>query len=181
MGRGAAAVRRPARRLLRHRERTGPGSGLARFGLAATAQAAAAITALQAVDGIALKWAVDNWTAAPVGEKTAAFAAAEALRWTEYAFQSYSNILIGLALALYGLAIARGYPLPALARLGRDRLRRGMDHPRCDGRLRRPVRLHPRLVGMALLAVFAVGIAPRMWRANRHQTAAEQRDLTTAS
>jgi hypothetical protein len=89
VGRRAAAVRRAARRLLRHRSRTGPGSGPPRFGLAATGQAAAAITALQVVDGIALKWAVDTWAAAPEGpEKTAAFAAANALRWTEYGFQS---------------------------------------------------------------------------------------------
>src|SRR4030095_15983944 len=80
---------------------------------AAPGQAPAAIIALQAVDGIALKWAVDTWATAPEGpDKTAAFAAAQALRWTEYAFQSYSNILLGLAIGLYGLAIAQGAGLP---------------------------------------------------------------------
>jgi hypothetical protein len=126
------------------RSRTGPGSGLARFGLAATGQAAAAITALQVVDGAALKWAVDAWGAAPEGPaKTAAFAAANALRWTEYGFQSYANILLGLALPLYGLAILRSHRLPALARARRGRLRRRLDHPRPDGRPHRSVRLDP--------------------------------------
>jgi hypothetical protein len=163
------------------RERSGPGSGPARLGLAATAQAAAAITALQAVDGIALKWAVDAWTAAPADEKTAAFAAAEALRWTEYAFQSYSNILIGLALALYGLAIARGRRYPRwLGWIAIGSATAWITH----GVMVAYVGLFdsiPRLVGMALLAVFAVGIAPRMWRFNRHQVVVERRDLTTAS
>jgi hypothetical protein len=163
------------------RERSGPGSGLARFGVAATAQAAAAITALQAVDGIALKWAVDAWTAAPADEKTAAFAAAEALRWTEYAFQSYSNILIGLALALPGLAIARGRRYPRwLGWVAIGAAAAWITH----GVMVAYVGLFdsiPRLVGMALLALFAFGIAPRMWRVNRQRTATQHRDLTTAS
>ena len=163
------------------RERTGPGSGLSRFGLAATAQAAAAITALQAVDGIALKWAVDAWTAAPADEKGAVFAAAEALRWTEYAFQSYSNILIGLALGLYGLAIARGSRYPRwIGWIAIGSAVAWITH----GVMVAYVGLFdsiPRLVGMALLAVFAVGIAPRIWRATRPSAAIEQRDLTITS
>jgi hypothetical protein len=150
------------------RSRTGPGSGLARFGVAATGQAAAAITALQVVDGIALKWAVDTWAAAPAGaEKTAAFAAAEALRWTEYGFQSYSNILLGLALTLYGLAIARGTGYPRW--LGYTAIGSGaawITH----GATVAYVGLFdstPRLVGMALLALFVAGIAPVMWRRSR--------------
>jgi hypothetical protein len=49
---------------------TGLALGLARFGAAAAVQAAAAITALQVVDGVALKWAVDAWAAAPQIAKT---------------------------------------------------------------------------------------------------------------
>ena len=67
---------------------------------------------LQAVDGVALKWAVDAWASAPADQETAAFAAAQALRWTEYALQSFSNILLGLTLILYGLAIALGTVYP---------------------------------------------------------------------
>ncbi len=88
------------------------GAGVARFGLAAAVLTAASATMLQAVDGVALKWAVDAWASAPADQEAAAFAATEALRWTEYALQSYSNILLGLTLILYGLAIALGTVYP---------------------------------------------------------------------
>jgi uncharacterized membrane protein YhaH (DUF805 family) len=63
---------------------------------------------LQAVDGITLKRAVDAWASAPADQQTAAFAAAEAVRWTEIGMNSLSNFLTGLTLLLYGLAIALG-------------------------------------------------------------------------
>jgi hypothetical protein len=85
------------------------GAGVvARFGLATAVLTVASLTMLQAVDGVALKWAVDEWVGAPAEQETATFAAAKALRWIEYAIQSYSNILLGLTLILYGLAIALG-------------------------------------------------------------------------
>jgi hypothetical protein len=158
------------------RDRSGPGSGLARFGLAATGQAAAAITALQAVDGIALKWAVDAWVAAPAEEKTAAFAVAEGIRWTEYAFQSYSNVLIGLALGLYGLAIARGTRYPRwLGWVAVGSAAAWITH----GVTVAYVGLFdstPRLVAMALLAVWALAMAPLMWRST-----ADRRDRLGSS
>jgi hypothetical protein len=86
-------------------KREGP-TVLARFGLAGVVLTAAAITMLQAVDGIGLKWAVDAWVDAPADQEPSTFAAAMALRWTEYAVQSYSNILLGLTLIFFGLAIA---------------------------------------------------------------------------
>ena len=46
-----------------------------------------AMTMLQAVDGVALKWAVDAWASAPADREDPTFAAAESLRWTEYALQ----------------------------------------------------------------------------------------------
>src|SRR5215203_3062856 len=78
-------------------------AAVARFGLAAAVLTAASVTMLQAVDGVALKWAVDAWASAPADQEVAAFAAAETLRWTEYSLQSFSNILLGLTLILYGL------------------------------------------------------------------------------
>ena len=84
--------------------RGGAGAAIARFGFAAALLTGAAFTALQAVDGIALKWAVDEWAAAPPDERVAAFYAAESVRWTEYALQSYSNLLLGLTLLILGLA-----------------------------------------------------------------------------
>ena len=88
------------------------GAEVARFGFVAVVLTADAFTMLQAVDGVALKWAVDTWASAPVEQKADAFAAAEALRWTEYALQSFSNILLGLTLILYGLAITLGSVYP---------------------------------------------------------------------
>lgn len=58
----------------------GIGAGLVPFGLAAAVTTAASYTVLQAVDGIALKRAVDAWAGAPPDQETAAFAAAEAVR-----------------------------------------------------------------------------------------------------
>jgi hypothetical protein len=159
------------------RPRTGPGSGLARLGLAAAGQATAAITALQAVDGVALKWAADAWVAAPEGpEKTAAFAAAEALRWTEYGFHSYANILLGLAVGLYGLAIARGTGYPRwLGYLAVGSAAGWITH----GLMAAHIGLFdsiPRLVAQVLLVAFAAGIAPLMWRRSQPHSATDRHE-----
>jgi hypothetical protein len=87
-------------------------AGAARLGLIAAVLTGAAITMLQAVDGVALKWAVDAWVSAPADQVVAAFAAAEAVRWTEYGLQSYSNILLGLTLMLFGVALVIGTAYP---------------------------------------------------------------------
>lgn len=94
------------------RSESGTGVAAARFGFAAAVLTAASLTMLQAVDGVALKWAVDRWASAPTDQESAAFAAAEGLRWTEYSLQSFSNILLGLTFTLYGLAIALGTVYP---------------------------------------------------------------------
>jgi hypothetical protein len=93
----------------------GVGVGLAPFGLAAAVTTAASFTVLQAVDGIALKRAVDAWASAPAEQETAAFAAAEAIRWTEIGMNSLSFFLSGLTLLLYGGAIALGTVYPRWA------------------------------------------------------------------
>lgn len=54
-----------------------------------------------------LKQAVDAWMSASGPEKEVRFADAETVRWTEWAFQSYFRLLLGLTLVLSGLAIAR--------------------------------------------------------------------------
>jgi uncharacterized membrane protein len=94
------------------RSQSGAGVAAARFGFAAAVLTATSLTMLQAVDGVALKWAVDNWASAPADQESAALAAAEGLRWTEYSLQSFSNILLGLTFILYGLAIALGTVYP---------------------------------------------------------------------
>jgi hypothetical protein len=146
------------------RTRSGFGTGLVRLGGAAAVQSAAAFMALQAVDGIALKWAVDNWASAGAGQKDAALAAAEALRWTEYAFQSYANVLLGLALAFYGLAIAIFGAYPRwLGWVSMGSAAGWILH----GVMVSYVGLFdsaPRLVAMVLLAVWGFAMGFLMWR-----------------
>jgi hypothetical protein len=92
--------------------RPGLGAGLAPFGLAAAVTTAASFTVHQAVDGVTLRYAVDNWVSAPVSEKPAAFAAAEVARWTEIGMNGFSYFLAGLTLFIFGLAIALGRVYP---------------------------------------------------------------------
>jgi hypothetical protein len=68
------------------------------------------LAVLQAVDGIALKKAVDSWYAVPPeasGEETAiAFQVAEGIRWIEIATNSLFRILQGAVGIIFGVAIA---------------------------------------------------------------------------
>jgi hypothetical protein len=67
---------------------------------------------LQAVDGVALKHAVDAWVRAPETEKAARFASAETVRWLEWAVRSYQSYMLGLSLILFGTAIMFTERLP---------------------------------------------------------------------
>jgi hypothetical protein len=60
---------------------------------------------LQAVDGVALKHAVDAWFRAPEAEKMIRFAAAETVRWLEWAVRSYQSYMLGLTFLLFALVI----------------------------------------------------------------------------
>jgi hypothetical protein len=60
-----------------------------------------------AVDGIALKRAVDAWVAAPAGEKATRFAAAETVRWLEWGSNAFFQLMLGVTLGLLGVAIVR--------------------------------------------------------------------------
>lgn len=64
-------------------------------------------TALQAVDGIALKAMVDNWAGAPTAHKDIAFQAALAVRQVEIGLASMSSLLFGLTITVYGIALLR--------------------------------------------------------------------------
>jgi hypothetical protein len=95
--------------------RTAQPSGVAllmQLGLIGVIATVAVFGLLQAVDGVTLKFVVDRWAAAPESEKAVAFRVAEAVRWTEIGIHSYFRIIIGLTLALYGLAIARAAGFP---------------------------------------------------------------------
>jgi len=74
--------------------------------LAGSALIASAATwaALQAVDGVALKQAVDAWVGASGSEEAARFGDAETVRWLEWGLQSYFRVLLGVAFLLLGCA-----------------------------------------------------------------------------
>ena len=85
---------------------------LGRLGSAAAAATLALYGVLQAVDGVALKLAVNAWANAPDAEKAARFASAEAIRWLEWGMRSYQDFTLGLALLLLATAVARTARLP---------------------------------------------------------------------
>jgi hypothetical protein len=144
-------------------QREGP-TALARFGLIGVVLTAAAITMLQAVDGIGLKWAVDTWVDAPADKEQSIFSAAMALRWTEYALQSYSNILLGLTLIFFGLAIVlsgaySGWPGWLAAAAGASWIVHGLTVPYV-GLFDSPARG----AALVLTAGWAFVMAVLMWR-----------------
>jgi hypothetical protein len=153
--------------------RPGLGAGLAPFGLAAAGTTAASYTVLQAVDGIALKRAVDAWASAPADQETAAFAAAEAVRWTEMGMNALSNFLTGLTLLLIGVAIAFGGVYPRwtgwmAAASGLAFAYNGVVEVAYEGFV--PSIVKP--VGILLLAVWAFIMAALMWRKGGRRSAA---------
>ena len=79
----------------------------ARFGAASTVVTFALCGGVLAVDGVALKQAVNAWANAPQAEKAARFATAEAIRWLEWGMRSYENFALGLAVLLFAVAILR--------------------------------------------------------------------------
>jgi len=82
-----------------------------RFGVAATTATLALYGAVLAVDGVALKQAVNAWANAPEAEKAARFAAAEAMRWLEWGTRSYANFTLGLAV-VSAAAVVRATLIP---------------------------------------------------------------------
>lgn len=101
---------------------SGTASALAWFGLVTAILVASTFTILQAVDGIALKIAVNTWYAIPtptspspsssadddaVEEKAIAFRVAEGIRWTEIGVNSINRIIQGAVAIIFGVAIAK--------------------------------------------------------------------------
>lgn len=79
-----------------------------RLGAALAIASLAVYAALQAVDGVALKQAVNAWQAAPEPEKVARFAVAEGIRWLEWGVRSYHSFVFGLALVAIGASVVLG-------------------------------------------------------------------------
>jgi len=80
---------------------------LAGLAAASAIAAAAAWAVLQAIDGVALKQAVDAWASASGAQKGIRFADAQTVRWAEYGLNTYFRVLLGLTVVLFGIAIAR--------------------------------------------------------------------------
>jgi hypothetical protein len=92
--------------------RTGSSAWVARLGAVSAAVALGLYGVLQAVDGVALKQAVDAWAGAPETEKAARFASAETIRWLEWGTRSYQSFMFGLTLILLGSAVALTARMP---------------------------------------------------------------------
>jgi hypothetical protein len=82
-------------------------SALAWLGFAVTIMAASTFAILQAVDGIALKRAVDSWYNTTTEEKAIAFRVAEGVRWIEIGINSINRIIQGTVAIIFGVAIAK--------------------------------------------------------------------------
>jgi hypothetical protein len=90
---------------------TGTARLASRLGAASTTATLALYGVVLAVDGVALKQAVNAWGTAPEAEKAARFAAAEAMRWLEWGARSYENFTLGLAVLL-AAAVVRTALIP---------------------------------------------------------------------
>ena len=88
-------------------KQTGRAGIVARLGAASAVMSGAVFAVLQALDGVALKHAVDAWQQAEGEEKALRFADAESLRWLEWGLQSYFRFALGLTFVLLGIAAVR--------------------------------------------------------------------------
>jgi hypothetical protein len=88
------------------------GTAWARIAAGGAIASLAVATALQAVDGIALKVMVDSWAVAPASQKEVAFRAAFAVRQVEIGLASMLSLISGLTATVYGgaLLVDRSYP-----------------------------------------------------------------------
>jgi cbb3-type cytochrome oxidase subunit 3 len=141
-----------------------------------TAVLVAAVFAVQmAVDGVALKAAIQAWTAAPTPvDQAATFQVAESVRWTEKGLGGFFQILNGATLLCLGCSIALGDRYPTWLGLvgavaGVGFLAGGVATAHTGfspgaGRLLLP--------GTVLLAVFLIGVVVLMWRRGGRRPAA---------
>ncbi|MGO4598359.1 hypothetical protein [Terrabacter sp. 2RAF25] len=97
--------------------RAGAPSVLARLGNTAAAATVALIAVNMAVDGVALKGAVDAWAVAGPDDKAVRFAAAEAIRWLEWGVNSFFTLLLGVTVVIFAVALLRSAHHSTLTRL----------------------------------------------------------------
>ncbi len=102
---------------LARRLEAGPAAPWTGFGTALGIAGIAVATALQAVDGVALKMTVDRWALASESEKAALFAAAYEVRQIEIGLAGMNCLLLGLMAAVFGSAVIIDGCLPRWAGL----------------------------------------------------------------
>ena len=90
----------------------GPAAEWATLGAAGAIASASVAAALQGVDGVALKFMVDAWAAAPDSGKPAIFDAAFGVRQVEVGLAAMSSLLLGLTATIYGVALLIDGRLP---------------------------------------------------------------------
>ena len=83
----------------------GKAAAWSRIGFAGAVASLAAAAALQAVDGVALKFMVDRWAAATAEQQPAIFEAALGVRQVEIGLASLMSLLFGITVAVYGVAM----------------------------------------------------------------------------
>lgn len=94
--------------------REGQGAALARLGVVAAVVAVAIYGANQGVDGVAIQFVADQWVEAPPAEKAETLRLANSVRHVEIGLTSFSQLTLGIALIVFGLAIALGRAYPRL-------------------------------------------------------------------
>jgi hypothetical protein len=128
----------------------------------------AAVFAVQmAVDGVALKGAIDAWiNAAGTSNEAAAFAVADGIRWVEKGLSGFFQLLTGTTLLALGLSISLGHRFPRW--LGWTGAAAGVGSL-AGGTLTAltgfsPVASLTLLPAMLLSLVFLLGVSATVWR-----------------
>jgi hypothetical protein len=95
--------------LLSRKMADGPAAEWATLGAAGAIASLAVASALQAVDGVAVKVMVDTWATTP---DPASFSAAFGVRQVEVGLASVGSLLFGLTATVYGIALLIDGRLP---------------------------------------------------------------------
>jgi hypothetical protein len=89
-------------------QQSGAAGGLARAAGVVLVLVVGVFAVQMAVDGIALKHAVDDWASATGTARTSAFQVADSLRWLEKGLSGFFNLLNGIALLTLGISLIAG-------------------------------------------------------------------------
>jgi hypothetical protein len=84
---------------------SGMGGLLNRLGAVSAVAALSLNAVLYAVDGVALKQAVDAWVSAPASQQPAFYAVVQGIRGVEWGTRSYVGFTTGLSLVLFAVVI----------------------------------------------------------------------------